>query len=673
MKGNKSPYIGTKDMNISDGQTKNEAVMKNKELEKTWSRFDVMFLDKEEHHIIKQLDDHMCGAWCVSEIFNFHNGLLQEGEFIGIQTELMEVEIRKRMCKFALEYMDSYLELYKDDDVMDEIEELRNSQSFSTLQTNEDEKKNTPKTIPSTQDSELPLHATGQTTTTTNTATANTPESKDAALQAPPTGMTHSPEEKATASIMMRMNLDHSPIKRRDITSSGGTCYKSVEHICDPLSTCVWCTRFYPTDTTASNYCMVSFSTQYMEVGLFAIDNIASESVICEYFGKIIEGTPGGFYNASLGEGIYIDASDVDSLGKKINHSCQPNCKLSKVMVNGSKGDDDNGDGETKLYIIAIKDIMKGDELTFHYNHGKNDDSLLDFFPEGCCTCILCKSKPTDNRKRKMDDTITTASSTTKRTGKKLRRLPTRKGGKEPRNVTESSVLARAIFYDYGLMNDEAKDRAFIAKHDDLLQNMSLKFPNITSKDSIDVGKVQDQDYSYEDNERKPDQQHNTRTSSGVTLKPSTCIKLFRDDEKNPIIVRKCYDAILDIVSRSFCPINGHSMDDLFHFVQTLLMKYKVYVCEKSVEQKRRQITKTVYRIVGFVIVEEHFKFDDKGKDKGMVIHLLATVPEARSTGVATLLLQRITKVRGKGMKNYPVIALMYPNIMLPLQVEHNV
>ena len=237
MKRNKSPYIGTKDMNISDGQTKNEAVMKNKELEKTWSRFDVMFLDKEEHHIIKQLDDHMCGAWCVSEIFNFHNGLLQEGEFIGIQAELMEVEIRKRMCKFALDYMDSYLELYKDDDVMDEIVELRNSQSFSTLHSNEDEKKNTPKTtIPSTQESELPVHATtiddvtdsekkqedkesisvqGHTTTTSHTATNNSLETKDAALQAPPTGMTHSPEEKDTASIMMnRMNLDHSPIKK---------------------------------------------------------------------------------------------------------------------------------------------------------------------------------------------------------------------------------------------------------------------------------------------------------------------------------------------------------------------------------------------------------------------------------------------------------------------------
>ena len=109
-------------------------------------------------------------------------------------------------------------------------------------------------------------------------------------------------------------------------------------------------------------------------------------------------------------------------------------------------------------------------------------------------------------------------------------------------------------------------------------------------------------------------------------------------------------------------------MKDLLQFVEKLLMKHKVYVCEKIIEQKKRNQPKTFFRIVGFVIVEEHFKFDDDGKDNGIVIHLLATVPEARSTGVATLLLQRITKVIGKAMKNYPVIALMYPNVMLLLQ-----
>ena len=674
MKGNETPYIGSKDMNITDGFTKNSALKKNKELENTWSRFDMFFLKPEKHKIIVQLDGHMCGAWCVAEIFNFHNGLLDQEQLIGKQIELMEVEIRKRMCSFSIDYMKAYLLLHKNDKVYDDILDLRHSQSFSSVHTD------TPKTVPLTQESEVPTYAIENTklinddkkdatsdttsqgkdivhTTVTPTKLMSTPGNTS------PKSI-HSPDENEAATTMIGfMNIKTSPITKKQ-DSSDTTCYQSVDHICASTDTCAWCTNFFPNNTTTSNYCTIGYSTQYLDQGVFANDHIPSKTVICEYFGSIVQAAPGGFHDASLGDGTYIDASSDDSIGKNINHACEPNCKLSKVMVNGKNDDDD----ETKLFIVAIKDIAKGQELTYHYNHGNNDDSLLEVLQAGYCNCIICKSIDKNPRKRKEPSVTNAVSSSTR--GKRVlkKRLPNRNdmSGKVPRSRT-SLPLAKAVLYDYGIMDDKAKDDEFIVNHYSLLEKLTSKYPTI---EDFDISrKLEDQDYDYEDNDRLTEQQHHTRSSSGVTSDPSSCIKVSREDENNPAIVKKIYDAILDIVSRSFCPVNGTSMKDLFHFVEKLLMKYKVYVCEKSIDLNRRNQSKTIFRVVGFVIVEEHFKFDDGGKDNGIIVHLLATVPEARSTCVATLLLQRISKVRSKKMKNYPVIAVMYPNVMLPLRL----
>ena len=86
------------------------------------------------------------------------------------------------------------------------------------------------------------------------------------------------------------------------------------------------------------------------------------------------------------------------------------------------KDDDD----EAKLFIVAIKDIAKGQELTYHYNHGNNDDSLLEFLQEGYCNCIMCKSIDKNPRKRKGPAVSKAVSSSTR--GKKLlkKQLPNR-------------------------------------------------------------------------------------------------------------------------------------------------------------------------------------------------------------------------------------------------------
>ena len=53
-----------------------------------------------------------------------------------------------------------------------------------------------------------------------------------------------------------------------------------------------------------------------------------------------------------------IDGSSKGSVARFINHSCEPNCETEKWEV-GS---------ETRIAIVAKKDIVKGTELTYNYN-----------------------------------------------------------------------------------------------------------------------------------------------------------------------------------------------------------------------------------------------------------------------------------------------------------------
>ncbi|XP_023731848.1 histone-lysine N-methyltransferase ASHH2 [Lactuca sativa] len=65
------------------------------------------------------------------------------------------------------------------------------------------------------------------------------------------------------------------------------------------------------------------------------------------------------FYFMTLNGSEVIDACAKGNLGRFINHSCQPNCRTEKWMVNG----------EVCIGLFAIRDIQKGEELTFDYNY----------------------------------------------------------------------------------------------------------------------------------------------------------------------------------------------------------------------------------------------------------------------------------------------------------------
>ena len=65
----------------------------------------------------------------------------------------------------------------------------------------------------------------------------------------------------------------------------------------------------------------------------------------------------------TLSENSVIDASELSSMARFINHSCDPNCEVT------------NYDDES-LMISAKKHIRIGEELSFDYGYGGEIDCL---------------------------------------------------------------------------------------------------------------------------------------------------------------------------------------------------------------------------------------------------------------------------------------------------------
>ena len=112
--------------------------------------------------------------------------------------------------------------------------------------------------------------------------------------------------------------------------------------------------------------------------GLYASKNIKSGSKIIEYIGKLIskketETNPKfdnekDIYLFNLNSKYDLDGDYSWNTARLINHSCNPNCEV-------------DGKG-LKLWITAIKDIKKGEELSYDYGFGYDVDYKL--FP---CKC----------------------------------------------------------------------------------------------------------------------------------------------------------------------------------------------------------------------------------------------------------------------------------------------
>jgi hypothetical protein len=122
--------------------------------------------------------------------------------------------------------------------------------------------------------------------------------------------------------------------------------------------------------------------------GLYAAKNIKAGTIVIHYKGKLItkketEKNPKydndkAIYLFNLNNRYDMDGDFSYNTARLINHSCSPNCEV-------------DGKG-LKLWIYALKDIKKGEELSYDYGFGY-DENYKDFIckcrAKNCCGYIV--------------------------------------------------------------------------------------------------------------------------------------------------------------------------------------------------------------------------------------------------------------------------------------------
>ena len=105
--------------------------------------------------------------------------------------------------------------------------------------------------------------------------------------------------------------------------------------------------------------------------GLCPLGKLPRGQFVIEYVGEVVteeeslrrreEYAAAGvrhMYFMSLSSGELIDACKKGNISRFYNHSCDPNCEIQKWNVGG----------EVRIGFFALRDVEKGEELTFDYN-----------------------------------------------------------------------------------------------------------------------------------------------------------------------------------------------------------------------------------------------------------------------------------------------------------------
>lgn len=126
-------------------------------------------------------------------------------------------------------------------------------------------------------------------------------------------------------------------------------------------------------------------------IGLFARVPIARGDFIMEYIGKKIPtpiaDTLSTRYLFEIDKTWTIDGAARSNAARYINHSCDPNCE-AEIR-------------DAHIMIYAIKDIRKGEELSFDYGKEYFDEFIKD---AGCrCGAQKCRSRRTNKKTRHKD------------------------------------------------------------------------------------------------------------------------------------------------------------------------------------------------------------------------------------------------------------------------------
>ena len=100
--------------------------------------------------------------------------------------------------------------------------------------------------------------------------------------------------------------------------------------------------------------------------GLCAARNIKIDEKVIEYIGKKItheqaeKDTKYGYdvtYLFTLNKKYLLDGDFKFNTARLINHSCDPNCEVLDIS-------------KTKIWVTAMRDIKKGEELSYDYGFG---------------------------------------------------------------------------------------------------------------------------------------------------------------------------------------------------------------------------------------------------------------------------------------------------------------
>ena len=112
--------------------------------------------------------------------------------------------------------------------------------------------------------------------------------------------------------------------------------------------------------------------------GLYASRDIKDGTKIVEYKGKIItkkkvEEDPKfdndkAIYLFNLNKRYDLDGDFKYNTARLINHSCNPNCEVAGVGL--------------KVWVYAIRDIKKGEELSYDYGFGYDE-----YYKDFPCRC----------------------------------------------------------------------------------------------------------------------------------------------------------------------------------------------------------------------------------------------------------------------------------------------
>ena len=106
--------------------------------------------------------------------------------------------------------------------------------------------------------------------------------------------------------------------------------------------------------------------------GLFAGQDINKGTTVLRYRGTKISKAKsarklakGNAYICYFNDRYDIDGETLQNTARYINHSCQPNCELQTTS--------------RAIWIVALRDIREGEELTHRYDYAYDPEGYKDF------------------------------------------------------------------------------------------------------------------------------------------------------------------------------------------------------------------------------------------------------------------------------------------------------